>query len=116
MIAIISSFLFTMLATWFGVALSPQKSSLVVTAFSILVFVLFNSMLHGFIFHRRAIRAMTWATAAALVILWLPSLMYATSNWVTESAFALAILIVASWVGAFCGAIVSSKLKRDGEH
>lgn len=111
-IAAISSFFFTALAAWFGVALSPQKSSLVMTAAAILVVVLFNSTLHGFVFRRQAIGAMTCASALALVILWLPLLMYATSSWAAESALALTVLIVTSSAGAFIGALISAKVRR----
>lgn len=108
MISKISSFFLSLIAIFFGVQLSPEKTSLVPTALSILVALLFTAAIHGFVFGKRAVVGITLAASAAIIVSWLPLLIYATTGWIGQSAVAILVLVVA----VFFGAKVASALRE----
>lgn len=96
----ISSFFLSLMAISFGVQISPDKRSLVPTVVSILGVMFFSAVVHGYIFGKRAVVGITLAATAAMIVTWLPLLMYATAVWVGQSAVAICVLVVAVFFGA----------------
>lgn len=105
----ISSFFLSLIAIFFGVELSPDKASLIATALSILGTLLLTAAVHGFVFGKRAVVGITLAATAAIVVTWLPLLMYATAGWVGQSVVAILVLVVAVFLGAKVASVLRER-------
>lgn len=95
LIAAISAFLFTALATIFGVNIGAVQAELWSTFLSILLFVSATSFALGIIFGSAAMWVTTFSGGLALFILWLPLQQYATEESLLRSAIALLCIILA---------------------